>query len=174
MRIRQVKPDLWTDPVTARFSDGAIRLYIGLWNVADDGGYLAWDIELIGALLYSYDTPRNRVRRINKAAAEIVESGRMAVLECGHAHIPTLPHHQRLSGSTKRVLTEQKKHEARQCPHIPADARTSPRIPDTEIGIGTVGNGKVRNVIAGAREQEPRDPRERELQCIDGQWVHVA
>lgn len=175
MRIRQLKPEYWTDPVTARLSDTAQLLYIGLWNVADDAGFLEWDAEVIGAHLRPYEVPKVRVRRIEKAAAELVAAGRMQMLACGHAVIPTLPVHQRLSGAAKRVLTEQKKHEARRCPRIPADSRGFPHIPDTERnGIGTVGNGMERKGSADAREQEPRDPRTEKLKYIDGEWVYVA
>ena len=178
MRIRQVKPELWTDPVTARFSDAAIRLYIGLWTMADDAGYLEWDEEQIGALLYAYVAPRGRVKRINKAAGEIVESGRMTVLDCGHALIPTMPKHQRFS-SSKRVITEKKKHDARMCPHLPAPSHDSPQVPETERnGMGTVGerNGKERNGSADARAGEPRDPRTIPLayDAETHEWVHVA
>ena len=175
MRIRQIKPEYWSDAVTARLSDTAQLIYIGLWNVADDAGYIEWDVESLGAHLRPYETPRHRVRRIEKVAAELVAAGRMQMLACGHAVIPTLPVHQRLSGASKRVLTEQKKHEARRCPRIPAEARGFPHIPDTERnGIGTVGNGTERNVIAGPRAQESRDPRTQKLECVEGEWVYVG
>jgi len=175
MRIRQVKPEYWSDAVTARLSDTAQLIYIGLWNVADDAGYLEWDVEALGAHLRPYETPRHRVRRIEKVAAELVAAGRMQMLACGHAVIPTLPIHQRMSSGSKRVLTEQRKHEIGRCPRMSAEVRGMP-VDSGGVGngIGTVGNGMERNGTAGAREQEPRDPRTQKLQCIDGEWVHVA
>lgn len=175
MRIRQVKPEFWSDPVTARLSDTAQLLYIGLWNVADDAGFLVWEPDTIGAHLRPYETPRRRVKRIEAAAAELVEAGRMDMLECGHAVIPTLPVHQRLSGGSRRVLTEQTKHETRRCPRMSAELRGSPgKAAQVGNGIGTVGNGRERNGSAGAREQEPRDPRDQKLRFIDGEWVYVS
>lgn len=177
MRIRQVKPEYWSDPVTARLSDTAQLLYIGLWNVADDAGYLVWDADTIGAHLRPYENPKRRVRRIEAAAAELVDAGRMQMLACGHAVIPTLPIHQRMSSAAKRVLMEQKKHEVSRCPRIPAEVRGSPEVPAPVMvgkGNGTVGNGKERNGTAGLRAQESRDPRTQRLQCIDGVWVNVA
>lgn len=173
MRIRQVKPEYWSDAVTARLSDTAQLIYIGLWNVADDAGYLEWDVEALGAHLRPYETPRHRVRRIEKAAAELVAAGRMQMLACGHAVIPTLPVHQRMSSGSRRVLTEQKKHEARRCPRMSAEVRGMP------VDSGAVGNGRerygtVRNGNADARAQESRDPRTQKLECVDGEWVYVG
>ena len=174
MRIRQVKPDLWTDPVTARFSDGAMRLYIGLWTLADDAGYLVWDTEQIGALLYAYDVPKGRVKRIDRAAAEIVDSGRMTIYDCGHAVIPTLPRHQRFS-SSKRVVTVQAKHISHACPHVPALSHDSPHVPDPErYGKGRERKGTERNGSAGARADEPRDPLPLAYDPDTKEWVHVA
>lgn len=168
MRIRQIKPEFWTDKVTARLSDGARLLYIGLWNIADDDGYLEWDPDQIGAALFSYETAYHRVRRINKGAQELVEAGRMEVLGCGHAYIPTLTVHQRLSGSTKRVLTYARKHYARQCPHIPAEARGNPHIPGTEQGTGNGREqGTERNGTVEKRAHE-------KLQYRDGEWVYLG
>ena len=165
MRIRQIKPEYWTDPVTARLSDGARLFYIGLWNIADDGGFLVWNPDQIGATILNYETPRHRVKRINKFGQELVEAGRLIVYGCGHAEIPTLTTHQRLSGPTKRVLTEERKHHSRQCPLLPAVPRGSPHIPDTEQGTG---NGREQGTERNGTVETRASQR---LQCIDGKWV---
>ena len=163
MRIRQVKPSFWTDATIARLSDTAQLLYIGLWCVADDAGYLEWEVDTIGAYLRPYEIPSRRVKKIEKAATELIESGRLKMLlidvdgeaiECGHAVIPTLPDHQRVS-SAKRVESERKSHLSRGCPRLPAEFRGTPRTPLPERnGIGTVGNGKESNGSARGQRVE--------------------
>jgi hypothetical protein len=155
MRIRQVKPDFWLDEKMAALTYGARLCYIGLWCAADDAGYLEWNIHRIGAELFPHQTVKRREASIAGWGKELTDSGRLVVLECGHAVIPTLPEHQRLSGPTKRVTTIERKHLSGDCPALPAHPRTSPHIPDTERnGIGTVRNGKERNGSARARGVE--------------------
>lgn len=170
VRIRQVKPEFWTDPVTARLTDAARLFYIGLWNLADDDGFLVWDQESIGATLFPYETPRRRVTRINRSGGELVEAERLVVYACGHAEVPTLKVHQRLSGPTKRVQTESRKHASRQCPHIPAPPRGSSHLPATEQGTGNrerngTEQGTERNGSARATEK---------VVYRDGEWVYVG
>ncbi|KKM99277.1 hypothetical protein LCGC14_1149520 [marine sediment metagenome] len=42
-RIRTIKPEFWTDGTIVRLPFEARLLFIGLWNFADDAGYLPYD-----------------------------------------------------------------------------------------------------------------------------------
>lgn len=99
MRIRQVRPEFFSDPVVAKLSADVRLTYIGLWCVADDAGYLVWDEPHIAALLYPYESVRVRERRIAKAGAELLETKRMTFFPCGCALIPTLEVHQKIGGN---------------------------------------------------------------------------
>jgi hypothetical protein len=107
VRIRQVRPEFFTDPVTAHLPTDVRLTYIGLWCVADDAGYLVWDVRQIGALLFPYSPPRARERRIEKAGAALVEAKRLELYACGCGRIPTLPNHQKIGG-TKSVTVAEK------------------------------------------------------------------
>lgn len=109
MRIRQIRPEFFTDPVTGRMSAPTQVVYIGLWCVCDDAGWLDWDVPQIGALLYPYRSVRSREAVVIKAAAELVSVGRLRVLDCGCARIPTLEHHQKIGGN--KSYTGREKHE---------------------------------------------------------------
>jgi hypothetical protein len=137
MRIRQVKPSFWTDPTIAAISYPARLFYIGLWGVADDAGYIEWKPVEIGALLFPYESPSRRARHINEWTAALVEAGRLRVMDCGCAVIPTLPQHQRIAG--KQAFTNRDRHLGRH--------RSLPVATDSP-GNGTVGNVKVGNVNA--------------------------
>ena len=109
MRIRQLRPEFFTDPVTGRLPAPVQVAYIGLWCVADDAGWLDWDVPQIGALLYPYKSVHARETLIVKAGAALVAVGRLSVLDCGCARIPTMPAHQKIGGN--KSFTAREKHE---------------------------------------------------------------
>ena len=67
-----MRPEFFTDPVTGRLRPEAQLAYIGLWCVADDAGWLDWDVPQIGALLYPYKSVHARQALINRAAADVM------------------------------------------------------------------------------------------------------
>ena len=50
MRIRQIKPDYWRDEVIAAMPDSVARFYIGIWQEADDAGWLRWNVPEIAQM----------------------------------------------------------------------------------------------------------------------------
>lgn len=98
MRIRQVRPEFWQDEVMASLPDPARLFYIGLWNVADDGGWMDWNPARIGALLYPFRPRGTRERQIAAWTRLLTDGGRLVLYPCGCAQIPTLSRHQRING----------------------------------------------------------------------------
>jgi hypothetical protein len=109
MRIRQLRPEFFTDPVTGRLPPAVQVAYMGLWCYADDAGWLDWDVPSIGAVLYPYKPVHVREAQIVKAAAALVAVGRLLVLDCGCARIPTLTAHQKIGGN--KSFTARERHE---------------------------------------------------------------
>ncbi len=138
----------------ARLSEGARLFFIGTWCLADDAGYFVWDVEQIGATLYAYDSPKLRVRHITRYGQSLMEAGCLVLFECGHAKVPTLPKHQRLSGPTRRVETHLKNHRDHHCPHVPDNPRTSPHVPDPVKGTGNRVKGTVKGTVVSAQARE--------------------
>lgn len=108
MRIRQIRPEFWTDETMAAMSPAVRLFYIGLWNIADDLGFLEWRIPRIGAVLFPYEHPKRRERDVATWAERLIESGRLRIFDCGCAEIPTLAKHQRVTG--RQSFTVQEKH----------------------------------------------------------------
>lgn len=137
MRIRSVKPEFWEDAGVASLPIGARLFFIGLWNLADDGGYLRWSVFEVAAALYRYETRSRRERSVAESMVQLEAGGLAAILPCGkHALVPNLPKHQRLAGEAKQVHTFEREHEActahsRNGPHIPAETRGPPATPRT-------------------------------------------
>lgn len=55
-RIRTVKPEIHTDDKTGTLSDHAFRLFVGLLNLADDYGVIAFSLAEYKAKLFPYQT----------------------------------------------------------------------------------------------------------------------
>lgn len=166
MRIRSIKPAWWSDhDLHTRLSAQEREFYIGLWQQADDAGWLVWDVHRIGAELYPFRTVRRREAFI-EAAAEKLQAlhevdPHLIILLCGHARVPKMPSHQHLGG--KPVFTVQTAHERCRARSLatPPDSPVTPAIPPHGRG----GNGKGGNEMAapaGARgSKTPESDEER-------------
>ena len=106
MRIRQVRPEFWTDETMAALPPAVRLFYIGLWNVADDAGFMEWRPSRIGAVLFPYESSKRRERDIAGWADRLVDAGRLRRYDCGCAEIPTLSKHQRVTGKLSYTARE--------------------------------------------------------------------
>lgn len=111
MRIRQVRPEFFSDPVVGRLSPDARLIYIGLWCIADDAGWLEWDVPHIAAMLSPYQSVPVRERMASRAVEALVGAGRVIVHPCGCAFIPRLADHQKIGGN--KSFTVRDRHESR-------------------------------------------------------------
>lgn len=155
-RIRQIKPSWFLDKDLRRGTTADAReFYIGLWMVADDAGYLVWDVVRLGAELYPFDPITRRERNVEKWAAVLEHldpsDPHLIVWTCGHARVPKMPAHQRIAGKQSfAVAVVHAGDEATRTPP-PERCRTASsrlRLPEASDspGIGRVGNGTERNV----------------------------
>ena len=65
MRGRYIMREYWSDSdLFLRLSADERELYVGLWMLADDAGYVAWDLHRVGAELYPYRSPAWRAKRL--------------------------------------------------------------------------------------------------------------
>lgn len=174
MRIRQIKPSWWLDrDLRTHLSADAREFYIGLWMVADDGGWLDWDVTRIAAELYPYGTNGAGLfdadpfvkREQDVAAWSALLAGlcparpHLVIYPCGHAQVPKIADHQRFGG--RPVYTVGRAH-ARDCARTPPDARACPTGNVTERK-GTVGVARD-----GARHGI-KDPEPEKIKAIIGE-----
>ena len=159
MRIRQVRPEFWSDETLAALPDPVRLFYIGLWGVADDAGWLEWQPRRIGALLYPYRAAHRRESDITAWAAKLVTSGRMELLDCGCAFIPTLRRHQRISGT--RAVTYADRHFSK---HTPLTTKQS----SLSRSPVTLSNVEVSNVSAGATSSPSAEDFKEKLAAYGG------
>jgi hypothetical protein len=140
MRIRQVRPEIFTYAVVSRLPAPVRLTYIGLWCVADDAGWMTWDVPQIAAQLYPYESVRVRERRVAVAGVALREAGRLVWHECHCAFIPKLADHQKIGGN--KSFTARDKHRVHTVP---------------DLSPGKLGNGRVGNGTSGASARENDD-----------------
>lgn len=157
MRIRQVKPEFFADSDIAALPYAVRLFYIGLWCVADDAGWIEWKPERIAHDLYGYEARATREKHVAAWSEALVESGHLAIHECGCAVIPTLPKHQRVTG--KQNFRNQEAHGK----HLPLTDK--PVIAPERSGSGS-GTGTV----AVSANESPFDGPGDDLQSLLSSW----
>lgn len=140
-----IRPSYWTDAdLHTRLTADVREFYVGLWMESDDAGYVAWDIDRLGADLYPYRSLGWRRTHLPKWLVSL--GTHVQLLDCGeHVLIPTLPRYQ---SPPKPSYQNQRAHE--RCVRQLAPHGTSGRhvVPAQEGGsIGREGKG----IEGGAR-----------------------
>lgn len=160
-----MRREFWTDRRIALLPKSTRLFYIGLWAVADDAGFLSWDLPQIAGELFPFDSVKRREHDATVDAGRLIGEGRIQLLDCGrHAVIPTLPEHQKHAGGVL-LLTVQKEHQ-RDCSE---GLRSTPEYYDRNV---TVRNGKERGGTGGPAS-DAQEARGR-LVLVDGKWVAAS
>lgn len=158
-RIRQIKPSWFLDKDLHRGASADAReFYIGLWMLADDAGWMVWDVERIAAELYPYEALRRRERNVTKWSETLAtldsESPHLQIFDCGHACVPKMAAHQRIAGKVSVGIRDKHREMCRgmgsQLRLTMATERGEPKV--ATDSHGRVGNGKERNGSALAPE----------------------
>jgi hypothetical protein len=112
LRMRQVLPSFWEDPEMARLALGQRMVYVALWQVADDAGWLPWAPDDIAwTLRIQVDEFRDAVEVIRALPGD----ERIELDACQrHARIIHLPDYQRAASSTHRTVRHETEHR-REC-----------------------------------------------------------
>jgi hypothetical protein len=144
MRIRQIKPSYWDDTRlhhTPGIGAEVREFYIGTWQIADDIGWMAWDVSAIAKQLYGWQSVARRERNVREWGARLTAIGRLQIYECGHAWVPTLAKHQRIGGT--KAEGAYREHQRCVSPQSSADLRNPPQSVDTVSNV-TERNGEER------------------------------
>lgn len=152
MRIRQVRPEFWTDETVATWPLGLRLFYIGLWGVCDDAGYFEYSPSRIAAVLFPYEARRTRERNVEAWLAILEESGKVRRSEgCQHALVPTLVRYQ-INGGRKATTVNDEHRRCRDAGYKRLDGtgRDVPSSPGQSVPIGTVSREKVGGGTEGA------------------------
>lgn len=145
MRVRMIRPAYWTDvDLQTRLTADVREFYIGLWMEADDAGYIAWDVDRIGADLYPFRPLGWRRSHLPKYLELL--GCHVVILDCGqHVVVPTLTKHQ---APPKPSFQNQRAHDKCVRQMAPSGTSGGQVVPAREGGsIGREGKG----IEGGAR-----------------------
>lgn len=134
-RIRTIKPDFWTDDVIAGLEPVAMLLFIGMWNFADDDGYLKDSVGQLRRQIFP-----DRGIDIAGAFEQLVDTGRVVRMDSDQGPILSIPHfteHQKISHPTPTKFTSIR--PAGQTPDASGDFRSVPE--SSALKEGKEGNG---------------------------------
>lgn len=150
-----IRPSYWTDAdLHIRLTSAVREFYIGLWMMADDAGYVAWDVTRVGAELYPFRAQAWRTRELPKMLARL-GPGHARVLDCGrHVLVPGVP---KFNSVPKPSYQNQRAHDTCLRHMAPAGA-TGPHV--APGGTSTVREEKRREENtnpAPARARERAD-----------------
>ncbi|UKA69558.1 hypothetical protein [Arthrobacter sp. FW306-06-A] len=98
-RIRNIKPDFWTDEKLVELETWERLLFIGLWNFADDEGYMPYSPKRIKMQIFpgdSLEVSRGIQSLISIGAVELFDSEFGQVL-----HVAKWSKHQKVSNPSK-------------------------------------------------------------------------
>ena len=155
MRVRMIRPAYWTDAdLHTRLTAEQREFYVGLWMLADDAGFVAWDLHRVGAELYPYRSPAWRAKRL---AAWLDALGRdhARLLSCGvHVQIPNLPKYQSPPKPSNQV---ERQHNG-SCPRPVAPHGTTGGQVAPAQGFSREGVGRESEGGAQARDIETTEP----------------
>src|SRR5882757_1158592 len=160
-RIRSLKPEFWDDRKLARStSRGARRLYMGMWNQADEHGRLNGDAAWLKGRVFAFEEDIT-AETIVVLLGELERAGRIWQYEVDgdpFVYLPKLSKHQRL---------EAEKVESR-LPDPPSEPRS---VPDADKSVSRAdvsaqdADKDALLYVAGSRGQvagvgdAPREPR---------------
>jgi hypothetical protein len=173
-RIRQIKPSWFLDKELRRGTSAEAReFYVGLWMLADDEGYLAWDVERVAAELYPYDATARRERNVVKWAEQLMAlnpgNPHLVVYDCGHASVPKMKQHQRVAGTrsegTRNAHRERCRDVRRRASlQVATASHGRELVEERNVEVGTVGTPeRAPEGATGGSEFQRLVPRDRAL-----------
>lgn len=152
MRVRMIRPSYWTDAdLQTRLTAEQREFYIGLWMLADDAGYVAWEPGRVGAELYPWRSPAWRAKRIPEWLA-LLGSDHAVLLPCGrHVVIPNLPRYQ---SPPKPSSQHRKEHEAT-CPQMAPSGASGGHVAPARGFDRGMGSKGVRGLVVADSAPDP-------------------
>jgi hypothetical protein len=96
MRGRYLMREYWSDSDLFLRLDAAQReVYVGLWMLADDDGWLPRDVPAIAAALYRYEDRAPRESRLRRVLERLRDLGKVESHRCGCIFLPAVARYPR-------------------------------------------------------------------------------
>jgi len=110
MRGRYIMREYWSDSdLFLRLNAAERELYVGLWMLADDEGWLPRDIPAIAASLFRYEDRKPREEFVRKGLEKLRELGKVESFRCC-LHLPAVERYPRAGKKSIDHSFTHKKH----------------------------------------------------------------
>lgn len=111
MRGRYLMREYWTDSdLFLKLTAEQREVYVGLWTLADDEGWLPRDIPAIAAALFRYEDRRPREERVRSALDRLRVIGKLRSYRCGCIHLPSVERYPRAGRKSSDHAIEHRMH----------------------------------------------------------------
>jgi hypothetical protein len=111
MRGRYLLREFWSDVELQTALDAEERWFlVGLWMLADDGGWLEWNPVYIGQQLYQYEDRAKREQDAAEHLETILALGKAKRYSCGHVFLPAAAVYKRPGRSSEASFEVERAH----------------------------------------------------------------
>jgi hypothetical protein len=130
MRGRYLMREYWSDSdLFLRLNAAERELYIGLWMLADDQGWLPRDIPGIAAALFRYENRDPRENRVRAGLRRLQDLHKVESNRCGCLHLPAVERYPRAGKkSTEHGTFHRTRHRSNGTNDIQTDTNPSPDV----------------------------------------------
>lgn len=168
-RIRNIKPDFWTDEKLVELDPVDRLLFIGLWNFSDDEGFLPYSPKRIKMQIFPADS-----LEISVGLQNLISIGALTLYDYGDGqvlHVTNWGKHQKVSNPTKSKFSGMDLTVVDQKPRKHADS--APRITEPSVS-GTELSREVHKEREreGERERVVKDLSSKQDEFIDWYLIY--
>lgn len=102
--------EYWSDSALfLRLNASEREVYVGLWSLADDDGWLPRDVPAIAASLFRYESPEFREGRVRKVLGRLADLGKVTSYRCC-IELPTVAKYPRAGRKSTEHHSEHVQH----------------------------------------------------------------
>lgn len=137
MRGRYLMREYWSDSdLFLRLTSEQREVYVGLWTLADDDGWMPRDVPAIAAALFRYEDRAPREARVRDALDRLRAIGKLVSHRCGCLWLPSVSKYPRAGKKNTDHHVEHRTHSNRVKPiradtkPLPDPTGTDPSLPD--------------------------------------------
>lgn len=111
MRGRYLMREYWSDSdLFLRLTSDQREVYIGLWTLADDEGWMPRDVPAIAAAMFRYEDRAPREIRVRDALERLRKLGKVESHRCGCIHLPSVERYPRAGKKSSEHAIEHRMH----------------------------------------------------------------
>lgn len=146
MRGRYLMREYWSDSdLFLRLDASQREVYVGLWTLADDEGWLPRDVPAISAALFRYEDRAPREAHVRAVLDRLRTIGKVVSHRCGCLFLPTVSKYPRAG---KKSTEHRDNHRSHSNGFKPTKSHSKPlpdgNLPNPSSSLPDVAGGRAR------------------------------